>query len=63
MKLFSKELVEPKDRAISDDDVSEAAELVVDRVRDSNLVEPLFDEVPRRIPRVVALAADRSPQR
>jgi len=55
--------VEPKDRAISDDDVSEAAELVVDRVRDSNLVEPLFDEVPRRIPRVVALAADRSPQR
>jgi hypothetical protein len=45
LKLISEELVQSKNRAVSDDGVPEAVELVADRVGDSDLVEPLLDEV------------------
>ena len=37
--------MQPKNRAISGDDVSKAIELVADRVGDSDLVEQRLDEV------------------
>jgi len=49
LKLIGEELVQPKNRAISGDDVPESVELIADRMGDNDLVEPLFDEVVEEI--------------
>ena len=49
LKLIGEKLVQPKNRAVSGDDVCKAVELVANRVRDSDLVEPLFDEVAEEV--------------
>jgi len=49
LKLIGEKLVQSKNCAISGDDISKVVELVGDRVGDSDLVEPLFDEVAEEV--------------